>query len=65
MEFLYANNAAKHINLNAVRTEEELLRSLKIEAGSIEYYPMERKPYIEFVCQTEFKLKRIYINKID
>lgn len=62
---MYDDRSVVRINLETIQSIDDLLRSLQIHPDMMRYYPMDRKPYIEFNNRMETDSKKIYINKVE
>lgn len=64
-DFVFKDQTIVRINLEVLKSIEELFISLKIKPELIRYYPIDRKPYIEFRNTPSIETHKIYINKVE
>lgn len=64
-EFVFKDQTVVRINLEGLRSIEELLHSLKIKPNLMRYYPIDRRPYIEFDSMPDNDSQKIYIHKVE
>lgn len=64
-EFVYDDHSVVRLNLETIQSMDDLLHSLQIQPDAVRYYPLDRKPYIEFNNRMETDSNKIYINKVE